>query len=70
MAYEIGEGRAAFEIDPRALLGPDALDVLGGQRFECIEDVISTAELEAISERYKKVAGFDRESLKTRPSFV
>jgi 2-polyprenyl-6-methoxyphenol hydroxylase-like FAD-dependent oxidoreductase len=42
----------------------------GGQRFERIEDVISTAELEAISERYKKVAGFDRESLKARPSFV
>lgn len=42
----------------------------GGKRFERIEDVISTAELEAISERYKKVAGFDRESLKTRPSFV
>ncbi len=42
----------------------------GGQRFERIEDVISTAELEAISERYKKVAGFDRDSLKARPSFV
>jgi 5-methylphenazine-1-carboxylate 1-monooxygenase len=42
----------------------------GGRRFERIEDVISTAELEAISERYKKVAGFDRETLKTRPSFV
>ncbi|MCX7364601.1 MAG: flavin-dependent oxidoreductase [Alphaproteobacteria bacterium] len=42
----------------------------GGQRFARIEDVISTAELEAISERYKKVAGFDRETLRTRPSFV
>ena len=42
----------------------------GGQRFGRIEDVISTAELEAISERYKKVAGFDRDSLKVRPSFV
>ena len=42
----------------------------GGQRFARIEDVISTAELEAISERYKKVAGFDRESLRARPSFV
>ena len=42
----------------------------GGRRFARIEDVISTAELEAISERYKKVAGFDRETLKTRPSFV
>ena len=41
-----------------------------GQRFGRIEDVISAAELEAISERYKKVAGFDRETLRTRPSFV
>jgi 2-polyprenyl-6-methoxyphenol hydroxylase-like FAD-dependent oxidoreductase len=42
----------------------------GGQRFERIEDVISTAELQAISDRYKKVAGFDRETLKARQSFV
>jgi len=42
----------------------------GGQRFERIDDVISAAELQAISERYKQVAGFDRESLRTRPSFV
>ena len=42
----------------------------GGQRFERIEDVISPAELAAISERYKKVAGFDRETLRTRPSWV
>lgn len=42
----------------------------GGRRFDRIEDVISAAELAEISERYKKVAGFDRETLKTRPSFV
>ncbi len=42
----------------------------GGKRFERIEDVISVAELQDISDRYKKVAGFDRETLKTRPSFV
>ena len=42
----------------------------GGQRFERIDDVISALELQAISDRYKKVAGFDREELKTRPSFV
>jgi 5-methylphenazine-1-carboxylate 1-monooxygenase len=42
----------------------------GGQRFERIEDVISANELAAILERYKKVAGFDRETLKSRPSFV
>jgi 2-polyprenyl-6-methoxyphenol hydroxylase-like FAD-dependent oxidoreductase len=42
----------------------------GGKRFERIEDVISGTELQAISDRYKKVAGFDRETLKSRPSFV
>ena len=42
----------------------------GGRRFERIDDVISASELQAISDRYKKVAGFDRESLRTRPSFV
>ncbi|CAN5347460.1 flavin-dependent oxidoreductase [soil metagenome] len=42
----------------------------GGKRFERIEDVISAEELQAISDRYKKIAGFDRETLRTRPSFV
>ncbi|MCW5732617.1 MAG: flavin-dependent oxidoreductase [Enhydrobacter sp.] len=42
----------------------------GGKRFERIEDVISAEELQAISDRYKKIAGFDRETLRARPSFV
>ena len=42
----------------------------GGKRFDRIEDVISAGELAAISDRYKKVAGFDRETLKARASFV
>ena len=42
----------------------------GGQPFDRIEDVISPAELQAILDRYSKVAGFDRETLRTRPSFV
>lgn len=42
----------------------------GGQRFEHIEDLIPAAELQAIIDRYKKVAGFDIETLKSRPSFV
>jgi hypothetical protein len=42
----------------------------GGHRFERIEDVISPAELQAILDRYSKVAGFDRETLRTRPSLV
>lgn len=42
----------------------------GGRPFARIEDVIAPAELQAMSERYKKVAGFDVETLRTRPSFV
>ncbi len=42
----------------------------GGRPFDRIEDVMPTAELQAILDRYKKVAGFDRETLRTRPSFV
>ena len=42
----------------------------GGRPFDRIEDVISAAELQAMSDRYKKVAGFDVETLRTRPSFV
>ena len=41
-----------------------------GERFARIEDVISASELETISDRYKKIAGFDRETLRSRPSFV
>jgi len=42
----------------------------GGKNFSRIEDVMPTAELQAILDRYKKVAGFDRETLRNRPSFV
>ena len=41
-----------------------------GERFSRIEDVISSAELAEMSERYKQIAGFDKETLRTRPSFV
>ncbi|HLG48742.1 MAG TPA: flavin-dependent oxidoreductase [Reyranella sp.] len=42
----------------------------GGKPFARIEDVMPIAELQAILDRYKKVAGFDIETLRTRPSFV
>ena len=35
----------------------------GDRPFERIEDVIGLDELKAISEGYKRVAGYDRESL-------
>ena len=36
----------------------------GDKPFRHIDDVISPDELAALSESYKRVAGFDRESLK------
>jgi 2-polyprenyl-6-methoxyphenol hydroxylase-like FAD-dependent oxidoreductase len=42
----------------------------GGKPFDRIEDVMPTDELQGILDRYKKVAGFDRETLRNRPSFV
>lgn len=42
----------------------------GGQRFERIEDVVSVAELQAISDNYKRVAGYDPVALKARPSYL
>jgi 5-methylphenazine-1-carboxylate 1-monooxygenase len=42
----------------------------GDRPFARIEDVISNAELVALSENYKRVAGFERESLARRGSLV
>ena len=42
----------------------------GDKPFARIEDVISNAELVAISESYKRVAGFERESLARRGSLA
>jgi 2-polyprenyl-6-methoxyphenol hydroxylase-like FAD-dependent oxidoreductase len=39
----------------------------GDRPFERIEDVISVEELSALSESYKRVAGYDRESLRGGP---
>ena len=42
----------------------------GDKPFARIEDVISNAEMVALSETYKKVAGFEREALARRGSLV
>jgi len=42
----------------------------GDRPFARIDDVISQAELVAISENYKRVAGFERDSLSQRASLV
>jgi 2-polyprenyl-6-methoxyphenol hydroxylase-like FAD-dependent oxidoreductase len=42
----------------------------GDRPFARIEDVIGRDELEALSENYKRVAGFEREALRKRASLV
>ena len=47
---------------------PDAIlrevyERTGDRPFASIDDVISAQELSALSERYKQVAGYDKESL-------
>ncbi|WP_418148203.1 FAD-dependent monooxygenase [Variovorax paradoxus] len=42
----------------------------GGKPFARIDDVVPQAELQAISDAYKRVAGYDPAQLKNRPPFV
>src|SRR5206468_6300076 len=51
---------------------PDAIlrevfERTGDKPFRCIEDVISADELAALSEAYKRVAGYDKQSLSADP---
>ena len=76
LAYEAVRNPATAKVvltnrtDPPDAILREVWQRSGGKRFERIEDVISADELQAISDRYKKIAGFDRETLRTRPSFV
>lgn len=76
LAYETVRNPATAKVvltnrtDPPDAILREVWQRSGGKRFDRIEDVISAGELAAISDRYKKVAGFDRETLKTRASFV
>lgn len=42
----------------------------GGRRFDKVEDVVSKAELQAISDNYKRVAGYDPALLRARASYI
>jgi hypothetical protein len=42
----------------------------GGKPFRAIDDVVPQAELQAISDNYKRVAGYDPALLKVRPSYL
>jgi hypothetical protein len=54
--------------------GPDEiLDLIENRApegFKHIEDVASRDECEAIAAKYRKIAGFDKEALNSRPSIV
>jgi 2-polyprenyl-6-methoxyphenol hydroxylase-like FAD-dependent oxidoreductase len=55
--------------------GPDSIlrtvhERSGDRPFARVEDVISNEEIRAISDDYKRVAGFERESLAKRPSLL
>ena len=42
----------------------------GDKPFDRIEDIVTSEELAAINEKYKRVAGFSREALKERESLI
>ena len=55
--------------------GPDSIlrtvhERSGDRPFERVEDVIRPEELAALSQNYQRIAGFERESLARRASFV
>lgn len=56
--------------DPPDAILREVYERSGDRPFNHITDVISEAELKAIVDKYKAVAGFDIEALKQRPSFV
>lgn len=56
-------------IPPDAILR-EVFERTGDKPFETIDDVISADELTALSDRYKRIAGFSRESLRDRADLV
>jgi 5-methylphenazine-1-carboxylate 1-monooxygenase len=75
-AYERARMQAAYDVvlmnrtnPPDAILR-EVHRRTHDQPFARIEDVISNAELVALSENYKRVAGFEREALARRESFI
>jgi 2-polyprenyl-6-methoxyphenol hydroxylase-like FAD-dependent oxidoreductase len=76
MAYEALRLKPAYEVVlANRAIGPDAIlrtvhERTGDKPFKRIEDVISAEEMIASSENYKRIAGFEREALRTRESLV
>jgi 2-polyprenyl-6-methoxyphenol hydroxylase-like FAD-dependent oxidoreductase len=75
-AYEAVRLKAAYDVvlmnrtnPPDAILR-EVHRRTGDRPFARIEDVISNEELVALSENYKRVAGFERDALARRESFI
>ncbi|HEX5611498.1 MAG TPA: flavin-dependent oxidoreductase [Burkholderiales bacterium] len=75
-AYQAMRMKAAYDVvlmnranPPDAILR-EVHRRTGDRPFARIEDVISQEELTALSENYKRVAGFEREALAKRESFL
>ncbi|HEY2257953.1 MAG TPA: flavin-dependent oxidoreductase [Variovorax sp.] len=54
---------------------PDAIlrevyERTGGRRFERLEEFVTQEQLQAISDHYKRVAGYEPAALKARPSYL
>jgi len=75
-AYEDARLEAANEVVLASRsISPDTIlrlvhERTGDKPFERVEDVIGRDELGALMEKYKRVAGFEREALKRRASLV
>ncbi len=42
----------------------------GGKRFDKLDEIVTQQELQAISDHYKRVAGYDPAALKQRASYL
>ena len=61
--------RANRAIPPDAILR-EVYERTGDKPFQSIDAVIGNDELQALSDRYKKVAGFQRETLRDRAALA
>ena len=75
-AYEAARLKPAYEVViANRSIGPDAIlrtvhERTGDRPFGRVEDVIGQDELTALAENYKRIAGFERDALRRRPSLI
>ncbi|VWX58823.1 5-methylphenazine-1-carboxylate 1-monooxygenase [Burkholderiales bacterium 8X] len=75
-AYDAVRVKATTEVvltnrsNPPDTILREVFERSGGKRFDRLEDIVTMAELQAISDNYKRVAGYDPAALKARPSFL